>query len=74
LKTSLQLINLVAAAKGEKEPDEAVLSVIADTGTGAAVSYTTAFAGSAIKGAMQNTGSSTARALSKTNLPAAIVT
>jgi hypothetical protein len=66
--------NLVAVAKGEKEPDEAALSVVKDTGTGAAVSYTTAFAGSAIKGAMQNAKDAAVRSLSKTNLPAAIVT
>ncbi|GHU15261.1 hypothetical protein FACS1894163_01360 [Spirochaetia bacterium] len=66
--------NIVAIAKGDKEADEAALAVVKDTGTGAAVSYATAFAGSALKGGMQNAGNSTLRSLSKTNLPAQIVT
>jgi len=66
--------NLVAVIKGDKEPDEAALAVVKDTGTGAVASYTTAFVGSVIKGGMQNAGDATVRALSKTNLPAVIVT
>lgn len=66
--------NIVAVAKGEKQPLEAAKSVVKDTGTGAIVSYSTAFAGTAIKGALQNSASTYARTLSKTNVPAAIVT
>jgi hypothetical protein len=65
--------NLVAVVKGDKEPDEAALELVKDTGTGAVVSYTTAFAGSALKGVMQNAGDATIRSLSKTNLPGQIV-
>ncbi len=66
--------NVVAIAKGEKEADAAVLTIVVDTGTGAAVSYGTAFAGAVIKGGMQNAGNITIRSLSKTNAPALIVT
>jgi hypothetical protein len=65
--------NITAVAKGDKEPDEAALEVVKDTGTGAAVSYATAFAGSSIKGWMQNAGNKTIQALSKSNLPAQVV-
>jgi hypothetical protein len=66
--------NLVNVIKGEKKPDEAALAVVKDTGTGAVASYAMAFGGSAIKGFMQNSKSAVARGLSKTNLPAVIVT
>ena len=66
--------NIVAVAKGEEEPKDAAVAVVKDTGTGAAVSYATAFAGATIKGAMQNGGNAFFRTLSKTNAPAAIVT
>jgi hypothetical protein len=66
--------NIVAVVKGEKAPDEAALSAVKDTGTGAAASYAIAFAGSVIKGGMQNAQSAVTRGLSRTNLPAAIVT
>jgi hypothetical protein len=65
--------NLVAVANGEKDPQEAALAVAKDTGTAAVTSYVTAFGGSALKGAMQNAGNSSIRALSNTNLPAMIV-
>lgn len=66
--------NLVAVAKGEETADEAALSVVKDTGTGAAVSYATAFTGSAIKGAMQNSGKEAIRNLARTNIAATLVT
>jgi hypothetical protein len=44
--------NVVAVTKGDKEPGEAALAVVKDTGTGAAVSYTTAFAGSQLQALM----------------------
>jgi hypothetical protein len=66
--------NLVALAKGDIEAEDAVLNVAKDTGTSAVIGYGTGFAGSFIKGHMQNAGSETVRALSKTNLPGVIVT
>ena len=66
--------NVVAVVKGEKEPNEAALCVAKDTGQGAATAYMTAFAGSTIKGAMQNAGSKTTQVLAKTNLPGVLVT
>lgn len=66
--------NVVAVSRGEKEAKEAALDFIKDTGKGSAIAYATAFAGSAIKAGMQNAGSSTLRAISKTNAPAVIVT
>jgi ribosomal protein S5 len=72
---SISLItNVVSVAKGDKEPKDAALDVVKDTGTGAVTSYTIAFAGSALKGAMQNASDKMIRVLSRTNLPAAIVT
>ena len=66
--------NFVAVVKGEESADEAALSVVKDTGQGAAVSYATAFAGSAIKGAMQNAESEVIQNLAHTNLAATLVT
>ena len=66
--------NMVELYKGNIEPEEAIKNVAKDTACSAVVSYGTAFAGSAIKGAMQNAGNATVRSLSKTNLPATIVT
>jgi len=65
--------NLVAVIKGEKEAEDAVFDVAKDTGSAAAVSYSTAFTGSALKGAMQNAESEMTQALSKTNLAAMLV-
>ena len=61
--------NIVSLAKGEKEPDEAAADVIKSTGEGAVKSYVTAFSGTALKGAMQNSKYELARTLSKTSLP-----
>ncbi len=66
--------NVVACAKGEKDPGEAAQSVVLDTGKGAATSYATAFVGSTVKGMMQNAGSSYVRSLAKTNLASGLVT
>lgn len=66
--------NIVAVVKGEKNPEEAGLSLIKDTGVAAGTSYATAFAGSVIKGGMQNSASETVQSLAKTNLAATIVT
>jgi ribosomal protein S5 len=67
------ITNVVAMVKGDKELDEAALCVVSDTGKSAAVGYGTGFVGSAMKGAMQNSPSSYLRVLSKTNLPANVV-
>lgn len=66
--------NLTAVVRGDKEPGEATLAVAKDTASSAAISYGTGFAGSAVKGFMQNAKSGTAQALSKTNLPGILVT
>lgn len=66
--------NMVALYKGDIKPEQAVKNVAKDTACSAVVSYGTGFAGSAIKGAMQNASNATVRSLSKTNLPATIVT
>lgn len=66
--------NLVAVVKGEKSAYEAALSVGLDTAGGAAMSFAMGAAGSAVKGAMQNSGKVTVRALSKTNLAGTLVT
>ena len=66
--------NSVSVIKGEKNATDAALDIVKDTGKGAVVAYTTAFAGSAIKAGMQNAGNATIRALSKSNAPAMIVT
>jgi uncharacterized membrane protein YeaQ/YmgE (transglycosylase-associated protein family) len=66
--------NIVAIAKGEKEPDEALLSVLKDTGTGAAVGYGTTFLATGIQAIAKKSGNVIAKSLSKTALPAQIVT
>ncbi len=66
--------NLVACVKGDKTPEEAALAVAEDTGRGMAVSYASAFSGSVIKGAMQNSSSCYMKNLSKSNLATALVT
>ncbi len=66
--------NAIAVIRGEKELPEATADVALDTLKGTAVSYATGAAGAAIKGTMQHASGTTIRALSKTNLPAYIVT
>lgn len=66
--------NLVYVVKGEKSADEAALSVAADTAKGAVAGYSTALAGAAVKGAMQNSGEAAVRALARTNLAGTLVT
>ena len=65
--------NAIDYYKGNKTAKEAALDVVGDTTSAAALSYTTAFAGAAIKGGMQNSTSAYVRTLARTNLPAAIV-
>lgn len=66
--------NIVALYKGDIKPEQAVKNVAKDTACSTVVAYGTGFAGSALKGVMQNAGNATVRSLSKTNLPATIVT
>lgn len=66
--------NCAACFNGDKEPEEAIKDVALDTGKAAAVSYSTAFTGSIIKGAMQNSKNAMLQNVSKTALPAMIVT
>ena len=62
IEGSISIIkNLVAVIKDGKEIEDAMIDVAKDTGSAAAVSYATAFSGSAIKGAMQNAGAGTIR-------------
>ncbi|MDD2478674.1 MAG: hypothetical protein PHS31_02135 [Victivallaceae bacterium] len=70
---SMSLIrNFIAVCKREKNSKEATLAVVGDTTSAGALSYATAFGGSAIKGGMQNAKSGLCRNISKTNLPAYI--
>ena len=66
--------NSVSVIKGDKKASEAALEVVGDTTKAATLSYTTAFVGSALKGSMQNASIQYIRCLSKTNVPAIIVT
>ncbi len=66
--------NVVACMKGEMEPKDAAAAVVKDTGSGAALSYATAFTGAVVKGSMQNASSAYIRSLSKTNLASGLVT
>lgn len=65
--------NIVGMCKGEIEVNEAAKNVVKDTAESAAVGYGTGFAGTAIKGAMQNSASEYTRALAKTNVAGTIV-
>lgn len=65
--------NSVAVIKGDKNADEAVGEVIADTAKATGISYATAYTGALVKGAMQNAPSTYLQTLSKTNLPSTIV-
>lgn len=53
--------NLVAVTKGEKPPEDALVDVAKNTGSAAAIGGLTGFAGSALKGAMQNAASESIR-------------
>jgi hypothetical protein len=65
----------VEVVQGDKTPEEAACAIVKETGKGALVSYTTAFAGSTIKSLMQNAESKVLQGLAKTtNLPGMIVT
>lgn len=65
--------NIVGMCKGEVEANQAASNIVKDTAQSAAVGYGTGFAGTAIKGAMQNSASEYTRALSKTNVAGTLV-
>lgn len=65
--------NIVGMCKGEVEAGDALKNVTKDTAESAVVGYGTGFAGSAIKGAMQNSASEYTRTLAKTNVAGTIV-
>ena len=65
--------SIVAVTKGEKDPSEAAVDFVKDTGKGTAAAYATAYAGSALKAVAQNSKSAMLRTLSKTNAPGIIV-
>ena len=66
--------NAIAVCRDKKTFAQAARDVACDTVEAGAVSYATGFAGSVIKGTLQNAESSTLRAVSKTGLPAMIAT
>ena len=65
--------NIVDMCKGEIEVGEAAVNVVKDTAQSAAVGYGTGYAGTVIKGAMQNSTSEYTRSLAKTNIAGTIV-
>lgn len=65
--------NIVGMCKGDIDSEEAVFNVVKDTAQSAVIGYGTGFAGSAIKGAMQNSASKYIRVLAKTNVVGTIV-
>ncbi|MDY3690413.1 MAG: hypothetical protein SO072_00420 [Dysosmobacter sp.] len=66
--------NLIALANGDENLDDAALGIAKDTATATAVAYSTGFAGSVIKGSMQNAKSKYISALAETSFPTLIVT
>ena len=66
--------NLAAYVQGKKDGTEATRDVIQTAGNAAAEGYAKGFLGSAFKGCLQNSDSAVLRGISKSNLPAAVVT
>lgn len=64
------LMNCWAVAQGEKEVSEALPDIALDTVKAGALGYATAFAGSAIKGGMQQSSNQFTRQLASTSGPA----
>lgn len=65
--------NSFSVAQNKKDLDAAVKDVVVDTAQAGVIGYGTAFTGSVIKGAMQQSGNATVRAISKTNAPALVL-
>ena len=68
------LQNMLALANDEKDLGEAAKCIAIDTTKSAALGYGTAFAGSAVKGSMQQSGKQTVRAIAGSSAPAMAVT
>lgn len=68
------ITNIIAVNSGNKEFGDALSDTVKETLLSAGVGYGTAFAGTAAKTFMQQSTSASMRALSKTGLPAAIIT
>lgn len=65
--------NSFSASQGQKKFNDAAKDVVVDVAKAGALGYSTAFAGSAIKGVMQQSGAQTVRTLANTSLPVLIV-
>ncbi|GEO80498.1 hypothetical protein [Pararhodospirillum oryzae] len=65
--------NMIAVCQDDKELKQALLDTAVGAGKAAAVGYGTAFAGSVVKGLMQQSSIKCVRALSKTSLPSMVV-
>lgn len=65
--------NLIAYCKGDISFEEAAKQVALDTGKATMTGYATSYAGTAVKGVMQNSSKAYIRTISKTNLPATLV-
>lgn len=68
------VMNIVAVVKDEKKIEDALKDVVKDTAVSAGVGYGTGFAGSALKGVMQNSKSQLMRNAANSNLPGVVVT
>lgn len=67
------LRKIFECTQGRTDIADSVLTVATETGQAAALGYATGFAGSAIKGTLQQSTNSTLRAISATNAPALAV-
>ncbi|MDR2833357.1 MAG: hypothetical protein LBV67_06560 [Streptococcaceae bacterium] len=65
--------NIDAVLSGEKEPDEALVDTLKDTGLAAGESYAIAFVNTTLASVLKNHGNSLLRSLGKTNAPAMII-
>ena len=64
------LTNAFSVAQEKKQLNQAALDVVTDTAKAATLGYGTAFAGSALKGSLQQSSNETLRTLADTNAPA----
>lgn len=72
--SSISLLqNILATAQGKKELGQATKDLALDTAKAGAIGYSTAFAGSAVKAAMQQSGQQSIRTLANTSAPALAV-
>ena len=66
--------NMVDVIRGKKDFGEAAADITKTTAASAGTGYLTTYGSTALKGYMQNSGTALVRTLSKTNLPAAVIT